>query len=285
MQIFLHLNGENVGPFTLPRVSAKLVSGEVPPETLAWRDGLDNWYPLHHEIWEEVGIKTQVAPERPAPLEEEPVSEKVSDLAPSDSGRSLQGEDGVESDSESDGEQDDLETAPPSDPEQVSAQDVEAEVTSEEPGSAFANYSEEDFKPPTIEEMDREMSDLRVRRDPLVEQIGEKAFDADFQDEEIEDAKVAVANAQKNGDQDALRKANEKLGQAVLEAGLHDDSIEELRTQHRELSDRMLNLQMQARRMGGVSKDKPKGWMKWIFILFVLCLIGGVVTLAFLFRQ
>ena len=67
MQIFLHLNGANVGPFTLPRVTAKLVSGEVPPETLAWRDGLDNWYPLHHEIWEEVGIKTQVAPERPAP--------------------------------------------------------------------------------------------------------------------------------------------------------------------------------------------------------------------------
>ena len=283
MQIFLHLNGANVGPFTLPRVTARLVSGEVPPETLAWRDGLDNWYPLHHEIWEEVGIKTQVAPERPAPLEEEPASEKVSDLAPSDSGKSLQVEDGAESDSESDGEQDDLGTALSSDAEQVSAQDVE--VTSEEPGSAFANYSEEDFKPPTIEEMDREMSDLRLRRDPLVEQIGEKAFDADLQDEEIEDAKVAVDDAQKSGDQEAMRKATSKLGQAVLEAGLHDDSIEELRTQHRELSDRMLNLQMQARRMGGVSKAKPKGWMKWIFILFVLCLIGGVVTLAFLSRQ
>ena len=283
MQIFLHLDGANIGPFTLPRVTAKLVSGEVPPETLAWRDGLDNWYPLHHEFWEEVGIKTQVAPERPAPIEEEPVSEKVSDLAPSDSGESLQVEDGAESDSESDGEQDDLEAASPSAPEQVSAQDVE--VTSEEPGSAFANYSEEDFKPPTIEEMDGEMLDLRLRRDPLVEQIGENAFDADLQDEEIEDAKVAVDDAQKSGDQEAMRKATSKLGQAVLEAGLHDDSIEELRTQHRELSDRMLNLQMQARRMGGVSKDKPKGWMNWIFILFVLCLIGGVVTLAFLFRQ
>ncbi len=66
MQIYLHLNGEQTGPLTLPRVSSKLVSGEVPPDTLAWREGLDNWYPLTHETWAEVGIVASVAP-TPAP--------------------------------------------------------------------------------------------------------------------------------------------------------------------------------------------------------------------------
>ncbi len=283
MQIFLHLNGENVGPFTLPRVSAKLVSGEVPPETLAWRDGLDNWYPLHHETWAEVGISTQVAPERPVPGERAPENES-DPASPAAEGSTWEEETEPEVDISKEVDKAESAVAPLSSAQELPEQDAEAEPSSEESGPAFADYSEEDFKPPTMEEMDREMSDLRARRDPLVEQIGEKAFETDLHDEEIEDAKSAVADAQKSGDQEAVRKANAKLGQAVLEAGLHDDSIEELRTQHRELSDRMLNLQMQARRMGGVSKAKPKGWLKWVFILFVLCLIGGVVALAIFFR-
>jgi hypothetical protein len=41
----------------------------------------------------------------------------------------------------------------------------------------------------------------------------------------------------------------------------------------------MLNLQMQLRRTGGGSRvKKPAGWKKWVFLGFVLLLLGGVVA-------
>ena len=40
------------------------------------------------------------------------------------------------------------------------------------------------------------------------------------------------------------------VGQAILSAGLNDPGLEELRDEEREVADRMLNLQMQLRRMG-----------------------------------
>jgi hypothetical protein len=41
----------------------------------------------------------------------------------------------------------------------------------------------------------------------------------------------------------------------------------------------MLNLQMQLRRTGGGNRGKkPAPWKKWVFLGFVLILLGGVVA-------
>jgi hypothetical protein len=41
--IYLHLNGEQKGPFSSEQVRAMLVSGEITPDTLAWRAGMSEW--------------------------------------------------------------------------------------------------------------------------------------------------------------------------------------------------------------------------------------------------
>ena len=268
MQIYLHLNGENVGPFTLPRVSAKLVSGEAPPDALAWREGLDDWYPLSHEHWAEVGISANVAPvtlvqSEPKPQMVKEVSEPETEEAPK---------------SESVVEESELVEVS----KQLSAEEPEngsePESLPEEPRSPFAGYGEEDFKPPSFEEMDNEMTNLKAEREPLAELIGERVFEAGIEDEEIEEARAAVATAVEGQDKAVIAQAYAKLGQAVLATGVHDDAIEDLRDRDSELSDRMLNLQMQARRMGGISRKKSRAWVKWIVILFALTVILGTVA-------
>ena len=87
MQIYLFQNGQQEGPFGLPRIVARLVSGELDSATPAWREGLDNWYPLHHDIWKEAGInapepKVQPAPPEEASPEPEPEQEVVTEPEP-----------------------------------------------------------------------------------------------------------------------------------------------------------------------------------------------------------
>ncbi len=43
MEIFLNLNGQQEGPYTLEQLQAWLASGEVAAETLAWHEGLSEW--------------------------------------------------------------------------------------------------------------------------------------------------------------------------------------------------------------------------------------------------
>ena len=270
MQIYLHLNGEQTGPLTLPRVSSKLVSGEVPPDTLAWREGLENWYPLTHETWAEVGIVASVAP-TPAPdptPPPQPVTVEPETVAPE-----------PEDHATAEGENESLEDSP------EGLEEDSAEAVPEEVGNAFSEYAEEDFKPLSFDEMDQEMTSLRADRESLPPLIGERAFDAGIEDEEIEDAKAEVAKARQSGDQSAIQLAHRKLGQVVLAFGVHGDSLVELREREQELADRMLNLQMQARRMGGgtrVKKNKP--WMKWVVIFLAITLIGGTIAIANLLK-
>jgi hypothetical protein len=270
MQIYLHLNGEQTGPLTLPRVSSKLVSGEVPSDTLAWREGLDNWYPLTHETWAEVGIVASVAP-TPAPEPtppSQPVTVEPETVAPE-----------PEDHATDEGENESLEDSP------EGLEEDSAEAVPEEVGKAFSEYAEEDFKLPSFDEMDQEMTSLRADRESLPALIGERAFDAGIEDEEIEDAKAEVAKARESGDQTAIQQAHRQLGQVVLVTGIHDDSLAELREREQELADRMLNLQMQARRMGGgtrVKKNKP--WMKWVVVFLAFALIGGTIAIANLLK-
>jgi hypothetical protein len=55
--------------------------------------------------------------------------------------------------------------------------------------------------------------------------------------------------------------------------------MDELREEERDVADRMLNLQMQLRRTGGGNRGKkPASWKKWVFLGFVVLLMGGVVA-------
>ena len=40
---YLHLNGEQKGPFSAEQLRAMLASGEITPDTLAWREGMSEW--------------------------------------------------------------------------------------------------------------------------------------------------------------------------------------------------------------------------------------------------
>ncbi len=46
MQIYLFINGEQVGPYTADQIQEMLASGAVMPETMAWYEGLPEWTPV-----------------------------------------------------------------------------------------------------------------------------------------------------------------------------------------------------------------------------------------------
>ena len=43
---YLHIQGEQLGPYTIPQVDHLLNSGLIAEETLYWREGLDQWQPV-----------------------------------------------------------------------------------------------------------------------------------------------------------------------------------------------------------------------------------------------
>ena len=261
MQIYLHLNNQQEGPFTLPRISARLVSGDLDSATLAWYDGLDNWYPLNHEKWQALGVVA------PPPKEKAPVQENVP-VEDTKEEESVLDSEIVQEEVEADSfEESSVEESLESD------QIIEDEPT----GSSFASYSEDDFKPPTFEEMEKQMIELRAKRAGFPEAIGRRAHEINFRDEEIEDAWTGLEKALESGKNE--EKAFASLGQAILSAGLNDPGMDELRGEERDVADRMLNLQMQLRRTGGGNRGKkPASWKKWVFLGFVLLLLGGVVA-------
>ena len=258
MQIYLYQNNQQEGPFTLPRISARLVSGELDSATPAWHQGLDTWYPLNHDKWKELGIVAPPPKAKPAVKEETIVKE---------------GEEEIIDDEISEVSTDDLSGNNIDD--EVSETDLVS--TEESSGSAFASYSEEDFKPPSYEEMEKEMVELRAKRAGFPEAIGRRVHEINFRDEDIEDEWLALEKSLESGKGE--QKAYASLGQAVLSAGLNDPALDELRDEEQDVADRMLNLQMQLRRMGGGKRvKKGSSWMKWVFLGFTVLLIGSVIA-------
>lgn len=282
MQIYLFQNGQQEGPFGLPRIVARLVSGELDSATPAWREGLDNWYPLHHDIWKEAGINAPEPKAHPAPPEEDsPEPESQQDFVTEPEPQMIQepalSEQPAEPDSQSEesdqaGEEDPVDEEPSPEPEQA--------------GAPFANYREHDFEPPSYEQMEEEMSELRVKREKFPELIGKQAFESDIRDEEIEEARAKVEELTQGKKESELPAAWAQLGRAVMAAGITDPALNELREDEQDISDRMLNLQMQLRRMGGGNRVKqPSAWRKWIILLIVALLMGGLVTSLVLFGK
>lgn len=284
MQIYLFQNGQQEGPFGLPRIVARLVSGELDSATPAWREGLDNWYPLHHYVWKEAGINAPEPKAQPAPPEEvspepepEPEQEVVTGPEPEMVQEPAQSDQPAESDFQSEegdqaGEEEPVAEEPSPEPEQT--------------GAPFANYREHDFEPPSYEQMEKEMSELRVKREKFPELIGKQAFESDIRDEEIEEARAKVEELTQPQMESELPAAWAELGRAVMAAGIIDPALNELREDEQDVSDRMLNLQMQLRRMGGGNRVKqPSAWRKWIILLIVALLMGGLVTTLVLFVE
>ncbi len=154
------------------------------------------------------------------------------------------------------------------------------------PETSFANYRESDFQPPSYEQMEQEMADLRAKRGQFPEWIGQRAFEADLRDEEIDEVREKVQRLKGMGKEDELRVGYAELGRAVMAAGITDPDLDDLRDEEQEVSDRMLNLQMQLRRMGGGNRVKqPSPWRKWVVLLVVALLLGGLITALVLFGE
>ncbi len=43
---YLHIHGEQLGPYTIPQIDHLLNSGLIAEETLYWREGLEQWAPV-----------------------------------------------------------------------------------------------------------------------------------------------------------------------------------------------------------------------------------------------
>ncbi len=56
MQIYLFLNGEQVGPYTSEQIQGMLASGAVTPETMAWYEGLPEWTPVTQVVQPTAGV-------------------------------------------------------------------------------------------------------------------------------------------------------------------------------------------------------------------------------------
>ena len=275
MQIYLFQNGKQEGPFGLARIAARLVSGDLDSATPAWSEGMADWLPLNHPVWAEAGIVAPPPKAVEAPAEEEvaPANEpgpaEVEPVAPQETG-----DPGQEEENETSGG----ELSPEGTGEQVAQAEEEQSI------HAFANYREDDFKPPSYEEMEDEMVQLRAQREKFPEMIGKKAFESGLRDEEIEEAWAEVEKMTAGGKGDELSEAFARLGRAVMAAGITDPSLDEVREEEQEIADRMLNLQMQLRRMGGGRRVKqPSRWRKWIVLFLLALFMGGLVTVLVLF--
>lgn len=62
MELFLHQNGEQAGPYSEKQIAAMLVSGAITRDDIVWREGLADWQPLHSVL----NVPQTVAPKAPA---------------------------------------------------------------------------------------------------------------------------------------------------------------------------------------------------------------------------
>ena len=274
MQIYLFQNGKQEGPFGLPRIASRLVSGDLDSATPAWREGMSDWHPLHHPVWAEAGIvapppKAAAPPVQEVATADAPESASEESVAPAEDAFQDEGDD----------------SSSPGETNPSHSEEVAPEAKEEQSGYAFASYREEDFKPPSYEQMEEDMAQLRAKRETFPELIGRQAFESGLRDEEIDEAVAEVEKLSLGGSEDGLPEAYARLGRAVMAAGITDPELDEVREEEQEISDRMLNLQMQLRRMGGGSRVKqPSRWRKWILLLFIALFMGGLVTALVLLR-
>lgn len=71
--IYLHLDGQQAGPYQLAQVCQLLSEGKATPDTLAWHQGLTEWSPLGKVL---ASFPTEPPPFSPAPAMPRPQAQK-----------------------------------------------------------------------------------------------------------------------------------------------------------------------------------------------------------------
>ena len=61
MEIFLHIDGQKIGPLTIYDVREKLRRGDITPDTKAWVKGMEQWHPLRELRALKESVEIQVA--------------------------------------------------------------------------------------------------------------------------------------------------------------------------------------------------------------------------------
>lgn len=65
MELYLHQNGEQVGPYTEEQIVSMVSSGELSRDDIIWHEGLAEWQPIQSVV----GLPAPVAPQ-PAPVQQ-----------------------------------------------------------------------------------------------------------------------------------------------------------------------------------------------------------------------
>jgi hypothetical protein len=66
-QIFVHENGETVGPFSVEQINEKLRSGEITHIDLGWSQGMDQWQAISSESFESAGVTVPIESDETIP--------------------------------------------------------------------------------------------------------------------------------------------------------------------------------------------------------------------------
>ncbi|MFP6854530.1 MAG: DUF4339 domain-containing protein [Opitutales bacterium] len=264
MELHLHIGEENVGPLSEDEVKAKYLAGEAGPDTLAWADGFDTWYPLSHEHFVSLGLGSS----EPAPQAEiEPLQEVTAEPVATASTISTATNPETSAASEPAAEPEEEEAEPEPDP-------VELAATS----AAFDAASA--FEPRSRDELKTEMIRLKHEHtNVLLPEIGRKAMENGIRVSGATEILNRIEAQLKKGDSAQLEAAYVSYAQAIVQAGISEPTLDDLIERERHLSEDMLNLHAEAKRLGVT--HKPGGALKWILLTLALLAIGGTAALVY----
>ncbi len=278
MEIYLHIGEDNVGPLSPEEVKAKHASGEVGPDTLGWMDSLDTWYPLSNEKFAFLGLASVVEPE-PASAAEAPAAspaaeQPVADAAPAST-------EAVAAEASTEGQE---EAAVQSQEEAVPDEPEEEETEPEpDPAELAATSSAYDaasaFEPRSRDKLKAEMIRLKQEHDKvLLPEIGRKAVEEGIRVSGATEILNRIEATRKKGDSAQLQAAYVSYALAIVQGGLMDPALDDLLEQERRVSEDMLNLHMEAKRLADT--PKPGGALKWVLLVGAVLALGGIVALV-----
>jgi len=70
MELYLHQNGEQVGPYTEEQIISMVSSGEISRDDIIWHEGLAEWQPIHSVV----ALPAPIAPQPAAVQQAQPTS-------------------------------------------------------------------------------------------------------------------------------------------------------------------------------------------------------------------
>ena len=293
MEIFLHIGGENQGPFSEDQVKAKYGSGEAGPDTLAWKDDLDTWYALSSEKFAFLGLAS------PAPADPEPKDAPEPEAAPEPSS-SPEAAASAEETATAQPAADDISTGPAQEPqpegeavpavveESLSAEGEEEAEPAPDPAelaAASAAYDKANaFEPRSRDVLHAEMVRLKQEHDKvLMPEIGRTAVEQGIRVSGATEILTRIEDLRQKGDQYKLEQAYVSYAHAVVSAGYDEPALAELIQKERLLAEQMLNLHAEAKGLG--KAKKPGGALKWILVVVALLALAGVVALIYFNTQ